>query len=446
MQMGLIEATIAWAVVLSTAPRYVRYRRMHEGNARARIVAYWRTLVLAAAALSISIPAVYVTLDRGIGLPNAAQWMEDALILTAFVTIDAFFAAHETTPEGGDVRREERTSRLCRPAVIRVVLVVTLPVLALLLLSAGVRMEDPALNRRRGIAALAAYEMLYAGALAYLIATFTVNAARYARRSRERIIVLGILLMIAGAGFALLYCGLIALLALVSVLPAPTSLALPLYAAQHLSRSCTVALAFAGATIPSWSRKLRVEAILRHASTTMSCWRLGPLWRELTAAYPEIVLPAPLAWRAALLDPTRMDLLLNRRVVEILDARRMLVASTGKPTAHVGIGRERLSEEVSSGLVRDVDGTSGRDAPSRNLYTRSAMTRAARAEGCWLAARLSRAASDTPTEMPMIAYMDIFTTHYNPSTYEEQVHYLGQVATQMHRTQRSRRRRQCSGG
>lgn len=340
-------------------------------------------------------------------------------------------------------------------------MVVTLPVLALLLLSAGVRVEDPALNHRRGIAALAAYELVYAGVLAYLVAAFMVNAARYAQRSRERIIVLGMSLIIAGAGFALFYCGLIALLALLSILPAPASLALPLYAAQHLSRSCAVALAFAGATIPSWSRKLGVEAVLRHTSATVACWRLGPLWRELTAAYPEIVLPAPLTWRAALLHPAMMELLLTRRVVEILDARRMLVASTGKPLGHaittslltrderyehlVHLGTnatESQTEWMSRRTTPEVGGTNGGDRVPSGVRAASDLTRAARAEGCWMATRLDRTTPAPTLDAPVIGETDIFTTRYTPSTYEEQVHYFWQVATEMQRTRRSRRRRQ----
>jgi hypothetical protein len=82
---------------------------------------------------------------------------------------------------------------------------------------------------------------------------------------------------------------------------------------------------------------------MRQLRMLVAYWRLRSLWRTLVAEAPAVILPVPVRWQSALFEPETLDLLLYRRVIEILDAwrqldgiREMHEAATAAPRRAIG--------------------------------------------------------------------------------------------------------------
>lgn len=454
-----LSAALAWGVSLATLPRY-----LHRPRDR-RVAAYWHTVTLVALALTISVPSVYLAFDRLLRLPNAARWMENALLLVAAYTIEGFFFVLEhgsPHPTSGcaDNSGEPHLSRhrVTRPWLL-LPLLVTLSGMAILLWRADLRSDSLDFTFPRLVPALVAYRVLFLCYFSFVIVRFIANATHYRRVTPDLSNKVGLGLTSIAGYFALAYV----VLSLVAILTPDTfALAGPVHGALMLTIVLAVACTMIGSTFPLWSRRVGALALLTHLSTAASCWRLGSLWRMLTTAVPEVVLPTWFSWWSALLHPAEMELLLNRRVIEILDARRILLATGGFVQQGRDTMRDEATRAVPDGAPTDcasarIPGEASSPAPAagdgsneqihrkaareaRQLQTASAAAierrlHAARSNG----ADALVAPRSLETGISPAGLADGDDAPYRPPTFREQVHYLEWVAAAL-RWQRGRPR------
>lgn len=81
---------------------------------------------------------------------------------------------------------------------------------------------------------------------------------------------------------------------------------------------------------------MRTSAVGSPWRAIAAYYRLYPLWKDLTAATPQVVLPLTFQMRDAIWKSADLDLLLYRRVIEILDAWRRLTITSGALNASLG--------------------------------------------------------------------------------------------------------------
>ena len=62
---------------------------------------------------------------------------------------------------------------------------------------------------------------------------------------------------------------------------------------------CVLGMAgsFIFSTLPTWNPRLGGPAVARIVVSASAFWRLAPLWRAVTGAVPEVILPAAVLWR-----------------------------------------------------------------------------------------------------------------------------------------------------
>jgi hypothetical protein len=264
------------------------------------------------------------------------------------------------------------------------------------------------------------------------------SCVQYGRATNDATVKLSAALDIVGAAWAIVY--LVATL-LEVVLPASASVATRLNTSIQVSILFAVVFLLAGTTIPSWGPRVGVPALIRQVRMLVAYRRLRTLWRTLVAEAPAVILPVPVRWQSALFEPETLDLLLYRRVIEILDAWRQLD----------GIREMHEAVTASSKQARRLDAPGpahAHDKPARRGCSASAtdaetsgenLEHYARTDAHHLAETLQylrrhpgRQEADQPLERGMI-------TAYRPTSYVEQLRYLERVA----RYVRAERRRQA---
>jgi hypothetical protein len=366
-------------------------------------------MLLLALALTGLIPAVYVVLDQLLHLPNAARWIANALVLGAAYYVDTFFTALTLRQ-----RAAQRRGRL-----LLGVLALTLAAMAVLLWRAHLTVELPNFTPQKRNGALVGYRLVFLAFLSF-VALRTIRAANHYRRvTPARIIKMGMTVNLLGALWVL---GYIATAVGVVLAPAPPVDAWFQSGVQICSVLAMLCIAV-GSTLPLWGKYVPGALLLRHLRTLRTYRRLRPLWRLVTAAAPAVVLPLALPWRRALLAPRAMELLVNRQVIEILDARRLLLQPQ-RQNGTMGAGEASPSHR-DSGAAETV-GT-----PEERAQCVEDLHQLAQAEAQLLVSTLERwNTGATPATAPV--------TCYEPATYEEAVRYLVAVADALHRVRRQR--------
>jgi hypothetical protein len=167
----------------------------------------------------------------------------------------------------------------------------------------------------------ALYLLLFISYLGFAIVDFARQAVRQSQSARRSSVRIGLRLAAAGCAFALVYTA-YKLTVLVSLglgfhlihdHTECSSLVATPCVFSVTSPALAVLLICIGLTLPAVVYP--ISQARRHRWETRSFDALGPLWQDLSAAMPEIVLPAaPLQDKAA-----DADFLLQRRVVEISD-------------------------------------------------------------------------------------------------------------------------------
>jgi hypothetical protein len=214
------------------------------------------------------------------------------------------------------------------------------------------------------------------------------------------------------------------------VLPANVSVAARLNTTIQVSILFAVVFVLAGSTIPSWGSRVGVPALMRQVPMLVAYWRLRSLWRTLVAEAPAVILPVPVRWQFALFEPETLDLLLYRRVIEILDAWRQL---DGLREMHeavtVSSKHARRSDAPRPAHAHDEPAHRGHGASPTDAETSGEhLERSARTDAHHLVETVQylrrhpgRQEADQPLERGMM-------TAYRPTSYVEQLRYLDRVA------------------
>jgi hypothetical protein len=168
----------------------------------------------------------------------------------------------------------------------------------------------------------ALYLLVFISYLGFAIVDFAQQTVRQSKSARRSSVRLGLRLAGAGCLFALVYIAykltvLISLGLGFHLIPDHTqcsSLAATPCVFSVTSPALAVLLICIGLTLPAVVYP--ISQARRHRWETRSFDALGPLWQDLSAAMPEIVLPAAHHGQGAAADS---DFLLQRRVIEISD-------------------------------------------------------------------------------------------------------------------------------
>ena len=420
--LPVVPAGLTWLTAVYTSRSYLRARQ------DLRVAAYWHSTVLLAAALTVVVPAVYLAIDRTLGLPNAARWIGNSLILIAAYRQDALY----TSLLGGSPHAWRRHRQLL------VYLVLTLGLMAWMLSLAHLRVSTASFDMRGVSPPLIAYRLLYLAFFALVLVRMIRSCVQYGRATNDATVRLSAALDIVGAAWAIVY--LVATL-LEVVLPASASVATRLNTTIQVSILFAVVFLLAGTTIPSWGPRVGVPALMRQRRMLVAYWRLRSLWRTLVAEAPAVILPVPVRWQSALFEPETLDLLLYRRVIEILDAWRQLDGIREMHEAVTASSKQaRRLDAPGPAHAHDKPAHRGRGASATDAETSGEnIERHARTDAHHLVETLQylrrhpgRHEANQPLERGMM-------TAYRPTTYVEQLRYLERVA----RYVRAERRRQA---
>jgi len=317
-------------------------------------------------------------------------------------------------------------------------LMLTLALMAWMLSLAHLRISTPSFDVRSVSPPLIAYRLLYLAFFALVLARMITSCLHYLRASQDATVKLAMVLDVVGAGWAIIY--LVATL-LEVLLPTNASVAARLNTTIQICIFLAVVFILAGSTVPTWGPRAGVPTLMRQLRMLLAYWRLRSLWRTLVAEAPTVILPVPVRWQSALFEPETLDLLLYRRVIEILDAWRQLdgiremheaVTASSKQARRSGApGRAHAHDEP----VHRGRGASAADAETSGEH----LERHARTDAHHLVETLQylrrhpgRHEVDQPLEQGMM-------TAYRPASYVEQLRYLERVA----RYVRTERRRQA---
>lgn len=434
-----IATGLAWAAAVLTTIRFLRRRT------DARLAAHWWTVLLLALSLTCEVPPVYHVVDHALGIPNAAFWLTHALALGSAYMADTFFFA---LTHGAERLSWHRLWLL-------VYLACTLLVMAVALWRIGLRNDLVPFDLPRVDPALIVYRVAFLAFLGLVMVRVSGTAAYYRQHTPDPLVKIGMSFLLAAGlwGLSYLVCRMAT-----TLLPTTTPIARVLNVWLEGSVLMGILCLAVATLVPLWGTRLGVPALARHLSVMRTYWRLSPLWRALTHIYPEVVLPLSFSRRVALWHTQDLDFLLQRRVIEILDARRLLLTPVAPPARAsvkpdwIATGdlaprnrdgsislRTIAHESVNTQHIRRLSDPSlattshGSDQRAQQAQQAQELERKARMEAWLVVGHLDRArhrrttgvardAAPLPTQVP-----------FQPSTFEEAVSYLQCVADAVRR-------------
>jgi uncharacterized protein DUF6545 len=335
--LAVLAALVSCAGIAYATSRYLRVR--HDFYLRNA----WRATILLSLGLILSVHAVTAGFDRWIGLPNTARWLENALIVCSGYYADL---VHVAMVQGiAASRRQHRWIRVWLAAVVIA--------LALLLWRAHLP-ELASFSLPTPNPWLIFYRLVWLSFLAFVIVRLILYNWRFGQITPDPVIRLTTLAMVLAGLFAL---GVIVTTMAEPLLPATSSVAYPL---RVLLELCVLgmAISFIFSTLPTWNPRLGGPALARIIVSASAYSQLSTLWREVTAAAPEVVLPTAPSWGDVLRHPSDIDVLLQRRVVEILDGWRVLLGAEPAESKSRGAilprltGAQRTTSATFSGSMR----------------------------------------------------------------------------------------------
>ncbi|HEV2953903.1 MAG TPA: MAB_1171c family putative transporter [Candidatus Dormibacteraeota bacterium] len=293
---------VLWGAFLFRIPALIRQPKSDL------LVAYCVCTGVSATAVTVSLPSNYMALDRWVQLPNLSLLIANELI--AIAVCAGFLLVVHLTDE--DV---SHASRLCRRMVL--VTVGVMLVMLVLFVGAWPRPDDPFYSsHQHGSPGFTAYQLLFGvdqGTLLGAIGWLWWRNSRIAQRPIIRLSLrIGALAGLTGWLFFVSQALDIAARGL-DYLPPPSELI------NSVLITLTIVLGVGGVTLPSWGKHLHVDSALTWWSEYRSLVRLEPLWRDIRAAFPEVVILPPSTPIGDLSNPTQVHFKLYRRVVEIRD-------------------------------------------------------------------------------------------------------------------------------
>src|SRR5260221_4793568 len=280
----------------------------HRGDAR--LWAHWCTVVLLALSLTCAVPAVYLAIDRILGLPNAACWITDSLALGSAYMVDTFFFA---LAHGADQLRWHRPWLLAYLAL-------TLATMAVLLWRVGLRVDLVPLDLPQVTPALVAYRVVFLAFLGFIVVRVIASAAHYRNHTLDPLVQVGMSLLLMGCLWGLSY--LVSRLATV-LLPNTSPLARPLNLLLEVLVLMGILCLALGTLVAQGGKALGVPVIARHISVVRAYWRPRSLWRRDGQARPKGVVANTVTGRLELGRPHGHDFPLLRGGMQILACGRL---------------------------------------------------------------------------------------------------------------------------
>lgn len=276
--LAALAALISCAGIAYATIKYVRVR--HDFYLRNA----WRSTLLLSLGLILSVHVVTAGIDRATGVPNTARWLENTLIACS-----GYFADRVHVAMVCGIAASRRQHRWVLAWLVAVALA-----LALLLWRAQVpELESFSLPRPNPWLIL--YRFCWLSFLTFIIARLILYNWRFGRITPEPVIQLTTLMMVVAGSFAL---GVIATTMAEPILPAASP---AVYPVRVLLELCVLgmAISFMFSTLPTWNPRLGGPAVAHIVVSANAYWRLSLLWRAITNAVPEVVLPAAVPWRDA---------------------------------------------------------------------------------------------------------------------------------------------------
>lgn len=334
--MSLAVVVLLWIVTVWRAPS-ARAEPWRRG--------LWLAFAALAAAMTLDLPPVITMVDRGGEITDLAMLLRHLCgILACAAVLDWVIAL--TRP---------RAMRRWRPARRHLFPVIAMFALSLLFFlvrrheaadSAGVMAGDPA-----GTAYLTIFEAYLAGTAGLAAAALMVTA----REAGTGLLRWGMWLMASGAALGVAYAVTSGALLLIRLAEGnlPGGAGRVFYAVDFLQHGA-ILLILAGSSLPAAAVAARAARDYR----ALQCLR--PLWAELIATAPHVVLGAPPTRRDDLTTARTVRIRLLRRTVEIRDAALLLrgyvSASDGElirsGLAGSGLAGERLRAATEAAWLR----------------------------------------------------------------------------------------------
>lgn len=433
--LATLAALVSCAGIAYATSRYLRVR--HDFYLRHA----WRATILLSIGLILSVHAVTAGIDRGIGIPNAARWIENTLIACSGYFADL---VHVAMVQGiAASRRQHRW--------ILAWLVAVAAALALLLWRADVP-DLASFSLPRPNPWLILYRVVWLSFLTFVIVRLITYNWRFGHITPDPVIRLTTLAIVQAGIFAL---GVIVTTMAEPILPAASP---AVYPVRILLEVCVLgmAISFIFSTLPTWNPRLGGPAVAGMVVSASAYWQLSTLWRAITNAAPEVVLPADVPLWDLLRRPADIDLLLQRRVVEILDGWRVLLGK--QPAEPVETGEAILARLSGSRPGEQQGASTMHGGVKRSSTLGEHIVDTAHATECRLQSMRASAAKDA---IRLLAATSTGTAHatggasrdlrlpgnagpstllnFQPQTYMEQVRYLELVAREFG-TRKSRRR------
>jgi uncharacterized protein DUF6545 len=406
-----VAALLVWATAAYTTRHYLRSR------ADVYIAAYWRAQIFLALALTVSVPGVYLWIDGRLGMQNASRWIANALILLAGYFLDGFFIA--VTHGSPAAWKTHRWALLY--------LLATLGAMAWLLWHANLSYESVAFELPRINASLIVYRMVFLAFFTFITIRLIVSCSRYRAATMNPTIRFSMQAMIVGGYWGIVY---IASTMAVVLIPSKFWLEPLLQVVLNLSILVAVLCILAGVNLPMLGQRLGILSTIQHLRYLHAYWSLRQMWHMLTARVPSVVLPTSVMWYAAVVKPQDMEFLLHRRVIEILDAWRILDGmSATLPTSPERIDQLPASDSVGQADFTDQSVPKLWDVSMHEQMSEqsSQMRRQAREDAYYLQ-RLASAAADKAHRWLRDPVRRNEPMRYQPATYAEQLLYLETVA------------------
>lgn len=348
--MRLPVVIILWAV---TAWRLPSAR--HEPWKRA----LWLAFAALATALTLDLPPVIKAVDQGTGVVDLATLLKHLTGIVACAAVLDWVIAL-TRPE--TLRR--------RPAWRHAVAAVAM--LALSVLFCFIRRRESAdfASSMAGDPTATAYLIVFEAYLTIAMGMASAMFVMAARQAAAGLLRWGLWLMAAGAALGVAYAIIRSAFLLIQLaggsVPGGNSRGI---AATDLLQESAILLIVAGSSLPA------VTIVLRAARDYRALQALRPLWAELTASAPQVVLGTPPSRRDDLTATRAVRVRLLRRTVEIRDAALLLRgylsdSDTERIRAELaarGLAGEELSVAAEAAWLRASLHTKARHLPAHPI-------------------------------------------------------------------------------
>lgn len=347
---GIAALAFLWAAAI------YRTWRLPKGPRSPQRVALWLAIVALAMAATVFYPTVYRALDRAVGVPNLAELVGHSLILIAA------WQAHAILIFLIYPRLAARWRTWARGALVAV----TVTAMAVFFGLAPVDQEAPQTftDVYAGAPYIVPYWVTFLVTVNLLLGDMVRLVARFANRSPNEHLRLGLHLIAVGGSFAVAYWCYWStyLMFRLSGLTVPIGVR----TAGRVCMFAAIVFCVLGSTVPALGPRMGLPTPYAWWASMREYRQLYPLWRALARAAPEIVLNRP--------PPLVMDVRfwLNRRIIEIEDGLRLYgrippqAGSPGRQQSQYDAANQDPSTEAE--LIRQAV-TAGRPPATADLDT-----------------------------------------------------------------------------